>query len=196
MIASLRGTVNSVTLNYAVLEINGVGYLVYATPTVLSTLQVGSEHELHTHLVVREDALTLYGFAELSDRFAFEVLLGVPKVGPKVALAMLSVYSADELRQIVADKNYKALQQVPGIGAKSAQRIVLDIGEKLGAPVPGAGLGVASAIHPADETVSEALMGLGFSGAQANAAVREVRVQQPNLSTQELLREALKALRN
>ncbi|KGM08304.1 ATP-dependent DNA helicase RuvA, partial [Cellulomonas bogoriensis 69B4 = DSM 16987] len=136
MIASVRGTVLEVRLDAAVLEVGGVGLHVIATPATLATLRTGEQGRLWTSLVVREDSLTLYGFADADEREVFEVVQTVSGVGPRLALAMLAVHPPDVLRSAVAGEDLAALQRVPGIGRKGAQRLVLELGEKLG-PVRG-----------------------------------------------------------
>lgn len=175
MIASVRGRVLQVRLNAAVLEVGGVGLLVHATPATLAGLRVGQEGELATSLVVREDSLTLYGFATGDEREVFETLQTVSGVGPRLALAMLAVHTPDGLRRAVADEDLAALQRVPGIGRKGAQRIVLELGERLGAPAPGGGQTPAAAVA-ADRRaeVVDALVALGWNQRAAEDAVAAV----------------------
>ena len=135
MIASVRGRVAAVRLDGAVVEVGGVGMAVQATPGTLAALRPGQEAELATSLVVREDSLTLYGFADADERDVFETLQTVSGVGPRLALAMLAVHTPDGLRRAVATEDLTALCRVPGIGRKGAQRIVLDLTDRLGAPV-------------------------------------------------------------
>lgn len=172
MIASLSGRVVDVRLDGVVVEVGGVGLLAHATPTTLAGLRRGAQAELATSLVVREDALTLYGFADADERDVFEAVQTVSGVGPRLALAMLAVHSPDALRQAVATEDLTALQRVPGIGRKGAQRIVLELGDRLGPPT-SAPCGAV----PADDrraTVVEALVGLGWPTRAAEDAVRTV----------------------
>lgn len=175
MIASVHGTVLTVRLDSAVVEVGGVGMLVHATPTTLAGLRVGQPGRLHTSLVVREDALTLFGFADADERDVFETVQTVSGVGPRLALAMLAVHTPDGLRRAVADEDLGALVRVPGIGRKGAQRIVLELGDRLGPPV-GAVTGAAPVApapdHRAD--VVEALVGLGWQQRAAQDAVEGV----------------------
>ena len=134
MIASVHGTVQAVRLDAAVVEVGGVGLLVHATPATLAGLRVGSSAQLATSLVVREDALTLFGFADADEREIFETVQTVSGVGPRLALAMLAVHTPDGLRRAVLDEDFKALQRVPGIGLKGAQRIVLELKDRIGVP--------------------------------------------------------------
>ena len=174
MIASLRGRVGAVRLDGAVLEVGGVGLLVSATPATLARLRVGQEGELATSLVVREDSLTLFGFADDDERDVFETLQSVSGVGPRLALAMLAVHAPDELRRAVAEEDLAALQRVPGIGRKGAQRIVLELADRLG---PAVGVAGGAAARPATDRrgeVVEALVGLGWNAKAAEDAVTSV----------------------
>ncbi len=173
MIASVRGRVLAVRLDAAVVEVGGVGLLVQATPATLATLRVGAEAELATSLVVREDALTLFAFTDADERDTFEVVQTVSGIGPRLALAMLAVHTPDGLRTAVAAQDLTSLMKVPGIGRKGAQRIVLELTDRLGAPsgaavsvLPAAGVGAAW-----HDQVVEALVGLGWSAKQAADAV-------------------------
>jgi Holliday junction DNA helicase RuvA len=174
MIASVRGRVLAVRLDSAVLEVGGVGLLVQATPGTLAGLRLGQEAELSTSLVVREDALTLFGFVDADERDVFETVQTVSGIGPRLALAMLAVHSPDGLRRAVAVQDLTALMKVPGIGRKGAQRIVLELTDRLGAPVgadaASPGLTAASPAAWRDQVV-EALVGLGWSAKQAVDAV-------------------------
>lgn len=175
MIASVTGTVQALRLDAAVVEVGGVGMLVQATPATLAGLRVGQRATLHTSLVVREDSLTLYGFADADEREVFEVVQTVSGVGPRLALAMLAVHSPDGLRRAVVDEDYGALQRVPGIGRKGAQRIVLELGDRLGAPAPAAGTPAPpAAVGDHRDQVVEALVGLGWQARTAQDAVATV----------------------
>ena len=136
MIASLHGTVLSVGLTGAVIETGGVGMSIQATPTTLSGLRVGEESLVHTELVVREDSLTLFGFADADERDSFRTLMSAKGVGAKLALAMLAVHTPNTLRRAIASQDIAALTRVPGLGPKGAQRVILDVADKLG-PVTG-----------------------------------------------------------
>ncbi|MEG3615152.1 Holliday junction branch migration protein RuvA [Isoptericola haloaureus] len=174
MIASLSGTVAQVALDRAVVDVGGVGYLVHATPATLAGLRVGEQALLHTTLVVREDSMTVYGFADTEEREVFETAQSVSGVGPRIALAMLAVLTPSALRRAVDQEDTAALRRVPGIGAKSAQRIVLELSGRLGAPGPddGAASGAAtSAAGDERDQVVEALVGLGWAAKVAEGAV-------------------------
>jgi len=171
VIAQLAGTVVSVRATSLVIEVGGVGMLVQSTPATLGELRAQQETRLHTTLVVREESLTLFGFATESERDTFEALQAVQGVGPRLALAMLSVHSPSALLTAVNDGDRKALEKVPGIGAKVASRLLLELGGRLSLPDSG-----AHAMAPADARpqVSEALVGLGWSQKAADAAVETV----------------------
>ncbi|MGC5616960.1 Holliday junction branch migration protein RuvA [Georgenia sp. Z1491] len=201
MISSLRGTVARVSLQDADIVVGGVGMRVQAAPGTLAGLREGSDVTVPTSLVVREESLTLFGFRDVDERDVFETLQTVSGVGPRLALAMTAVLSPDQLRRAVADEDLATLQRVPGIGRKGAQRIVLEIGERLGpagdappqdadaadAPAPG------SLPAHAGEVVS-ALATLGWSEPQARAAVDAVLAADdapPDGDVPALLRAAL-----
>ena len=192
VIAGLRGRVASVRLDAAVIETGGVGLLVQATPATLASLRVGQDADLATTLVVKEESLTLFGFADTDERDVFETLQTVSGIGPRLALAMLAVHTPDGLRRAVAEEDLVALCRVPGIGRKGAQRIVLDLTDRLGAPVGAARPTVSpSTGSPA---VVQALVGLGWSSKQAEEAVGEVSAQHPRADVSVVLRAALRHL--
>ncbi|MCK9895497.1 Holliday junction branch migration protein RuvA [Frankia sp. AgB32] len=178
MIASVAGTVTALGPLSAVVEVGGVGLLVQCTPATLAGLRVGEPARLATTLVVRETELTLYGFTDADARDVFESLQSAAGVGPKLAQAVLGVLEPDMVRRAVAEEDLAVLTRVPGIGRKGAQRIVLDLRDRLGpppgAPVPGprpGKAGVAGAGGAAADTVREALAGLGYSAREAEDAV-------------------------
>jgi len=175
VIASLRGRVVSLRLDAVVLEVGGVGLLVQATPGTLAELRPGQEAWLATSMVVREDALTLFGFADGDERDVFETVQTVSGIGPRLALAMLAVHTPEGLRAAVAGQDLTALMRVPGIGRKGAQRIVLELTDRLGAPsTRPAGTSVAAAPAPWRDQVLDALVGLGWPARQAADAVDSV----------------------
>ena len=189
MIARLRGTVVASTAEGLVLDVNGVGYLVAATPSVLRKGGVGDELTVETYLYVREDALQLYGFADRSERELFTQLLTVNGVGPKVALAIVSGSPAEELRRAIVREDAARFQAIPGIGKKTAERIVLELKEKL---ADGADALVASSggSAPADLVARDALVELGFSPVEAEQRLAAV---DPELSPAERVRKAHRA---
>ncbi len=184
MIASVRGPVLALRLDAAVVDVGGVGMLVHATPPTLADLRHGAEATLHTSLVVREDSLTLFGFPDVDERDVFESVQTVSGVGPRLALAMLAVLSPEDLRRAVAGQELTTLMKVPGIGKKGAQRIVLELGDRLGAPAGRVGASAGSPASPPEEpagapsAVIEALVGLGWSAKQAEDAVAAVTAEQ------------------
>ncbi|MGI4894617.1 MAG: Holliday junction branch migration protein RuvA [Janthinobacterium lividum] len=206
MIASVRGQVLAVRLDSAVVEVGGVGMLVHATPTTLAALRHGQEATLSTSLVVREDSLTLFGFADADEREVFEAVQTVSGVGPRLALAMLAVHRPDGLRAAVAAEDHAALMRVPGIGKKGAQRICLELGDRLGAPAGAVADVVTPAITSGDrhrQQVIDALVGLGYPLKQAGDAVDVVMADEasdaevpaaPRVDVPALLRAALRHL--
>ncbi|AWT53885.1 Holliday junction branch migration protein RuvA [Mycolicibacterium smegmatis] len=192
MIASVRGEVIDIALDHAVIEAAGVGYKVMATPSTLATLRRGTEARLITAMIVREDSMTLYGFADGDARDLFLTLLGVSGVGPKIALATLAVYDPQALRQALADGDVTALTRVPGIGKRGAERMVLELRDKIG-PVSAVG-GAAVGGHAIRGPVVEALVGLGFAAKQAEEATDKVLANDPEATTSSALRAALSML--
>jgi Holliday junction DNA helicase RuvA len=175
MIASVRGTVAAVGPDGAVVDVGGVGLAVSCSPGTLARLRVGESARLATSLVVREDSLTLYGFADDDERALFELLQTANGVGPKLAQTMLAVHAPRELRRAIATSDYASLTQVPGIGRKGAERIVVELRDRIGAVDGGdtavlAGAGVV-AVAPWRDQLGHALAGLGFSGKEAAEAI-------------------------
>jgi len=201
VIAFVRGTVADVTLSSVVLEVGGVGLELHCTPNTLATLHVGSTNTLPTSMVVREESLTLFGFLDDDEKSVFELLQTASGVGPKLAQAMLAVLTPDELRRAVAGEDVKALTAVPGIGQKGAQRIILELKDRIG--YPGAAGAVRSpAAAPQQEPwrgqVHAGLVGLGWSAKEADRAVEAVAPSaggtagEPDVAA--LLRAALRTL--
>jgi Holliday junction DNA helicase RuvA len=193
MIAMLRGRVAAATLGQVVLDVGGVGYAVRVAPGA-SVGQAGVELTLHTSLAVREDSLTLYGFPSASARDLFEVLLGVSGVGPKVALAALGTLGEDGLRRAVVAEDVTALTVVPGVGRKGAQRMILELRERLG-PGTAAELtaGAAPAAGSARGEAAQALVALGYAPAEAARALDDLAAPD-DAAAEELLRGALRAI--
>ncbi|WEV24457.1 Holliday junction branch migration protein RuvA [Streptomyces sp. 71268] len=203
MIAFVQGQVAALAPDLAVIEVGGVGMAVQCTPATLATLRVGKPARLATSLVVREDSLTLYGFADDDERQVFELLQTASGVGPRLAQAMLAVHAPDALRRAVAGGDEKALTAVPGIGKKGAQRLLLELKDRLGDPTGGAGgVGVGSAVTASwRDQLHGALIGLGYATREADEAVAAVAPQadqavasgaEPQVAT--LLRAALQTL--
>jgi Holliday junction DNA helicase RuvA len=168
VIAQLTGTVIQVGASALVLDVGGVGYRILATPATLATLHVRQERSLATHLVVREDSLTLFGFETVHERDMFETLQSVQGVGPRLALALLAVHAPHTLVSVIASGDLKALQRVPGVGAKVAARLMLELGGKLTSPD---GVDAPATAVDAREQVAEALVALGWQSRAAAAAV-------------------------
>jgi len=175
MIAHVRGTVAGVAPDGAVIEVGGVGIRVQCTPGTLATLRPGERAQVATSLVVREDSLTLYGFCSDDERNVFELLQTASGVGPRLALAMLAVHAPDVLRRAVSTEDLGALTMVPGIGRKGAQRIVLELKDRLGPPGEGAdGLPGARASRQAPpwrDQVQSGLVNLGWPVRDADQAI-------------------------
>ena len=197
MIAFVSGPVVAVSPGSAVVEVGGVGMLVHCAPATLARLRVGEPARLATSLVVREDSLTLYGFADDDERQTFELLQTASGIGPKVAQAMLAVHSPETLRVAVARGDAKTLTAVPGIGPKGAQKLLIELKDRLGAPtgsVPVQQHAVAAGPAPWSDQLHAALVGLGFAPREAEEAVIAVTPEaeaqsRPDVSA--LLRSAL-----
>lgn len=177
MIAFLRGRVAATTVNTAVIDVGGVGMHVQCTPDTIAGLRLGEQAQVATSMVVREDSMTLYGFADDDERDTFELAQTASGVGPKVAQAIIAVLGPDELRSAVASENLAVLTKVPGIGHKGAQRIVLELKDRLGpARAQQRAGGSLTPSLPSDwrPQVHAALVGLGWSAREADKAVAAV----------------------
>ncbi|WP_216903159.1 Holliday junction branch migration protein RuvA [Nocardia alni] len=197
MIASVRGEVLEIGLDHAVIEAAGVGYRLNATPATLATLTRGEESRLYTAMIVREDSMTLFGFADTEARELFGLLQTVTGVGPRLAMAVLAVLEPEALRKALAESNVAALTRVPGIGKRGAERMVVELRDKVNlVPVQSGppGSGPAPVVTPVRDQVVEALIGLGFPAKQAEPAVDAVLAEQPDLDTSKALRAALGTL--
>jgi len=199
VISSVRGPVLSVELDHAVVEVGGVGLAVHAVPATLASLRRGEQTRLATSLVVREDSLTLYGFADAAARELFVLLQTVSGVGPRLALAMLAVLEPDTLRTALAEGDLTVLTRVPGIGRKGAERLVVELRDKVGALVPAASGPVTRGGGAVRIQVTEALVGLGFAARQAEQAVDAVLAEADpesarTLDTASVLRSTLTRL--
>jgi len=173
MIASVAGQVAAVGPDSAVIEVGGVGLAVLCAPGTLAGLRVGTAARLATSLVVREDSLTLYGFADDDEKQIFELLQTVSGVGPRVAQAVLAVHSPDAVRKAIGNSEISVLTQVPGIGRKGAERLILELRDKIGAiPLVGDGASPTRGTRSVwPEQVRQALVGLGWTASQAESAV-------------------------
>jgi len=190
VIAGVRGEVLEIGLDHVVVAVGGVGLAVHATPGTLARLRRGEQARLATSLVVREDSLTLFGFADAQERELFTLLQTVTGVGPRLALATLSVLDADALCRALGDGDVPTLTRVPGIGRKGAERMVLELRDKVTAPAAP----VPAAADGARGPVVEALLGLGFPAKAAEAAVDGVLADDGTADAAAVLRAALARL--
>lgn len=196
MIAFVRGEVAALTLSSAVLEVGGVGLELMCTPGTLATLRPGSKATLAASMVVREDSMTLFGFVDEDEKQTFELVQTASGVGPKVAQAMVAVLSPDDLRRAIAAEDVKALTKVPGIGQKGAQRIILELKDRIGAPV-GSGTPKPVSPEPWRDQVQQGLVGLGWSVKDAERAIDAVAPEAGSTAEVDvaaLLRAALSSL--
>ncbi|QWF84212.1 Holliday junction branch migration protein RuvA [Amycolatopsis sp. CA-230715] len=197
MISSVRGEVLEIGLDHVVVEMGGFGVAVQATPSTLATLRRGEQTRLHTTLVVREDSLTLFGFADAEARELFGLLQTVSGIGPRIALAALAVLDPDKLKAALSEGNITVLTQVPGIGRKGAERLSLELRDKVVAAAPGAPEAAVGAVagSAVRGEVVEALAGLGFPAKQAEQAVDRVLADEDaQHTTATVLRAALATL--
>ena len=191
MISSISGSVKSTSINSLVVEVGGVGLLLQVPIRIAAKMQVGERVSFHTYLIVREDALTLYGFTEVVDRDFFELLLSVTGIGPKVAQSILANSDAASIASAIISSNLKFLEAVPGLGKKGAQRLVLELKDKSAA--------FASGKSGSDLTISNqvenALQGLGYSNKEAIAMLNQVMKDEKieGLSVGQVLKLALKS---
>lgn len=195
MIAFVRGRVAGLTLSSAVVEVGGVGLELMCTPGTLAGLRTGHEATLPTSMVVREESLTLYGFADDDEKQTFEIVQTASGVGPKVAQSIVACLSPDDLRRAIAADDVKTLTRVPGIGQKGAQRIILELKDRLGAPVAGSAPAPGSSEAPWRGQVHQGLVGLGWSTKDADKAIDAVAPEAgdaPDVAA--LLRAALRTL--
>ena len=191
MISSISGSVKSTSINSLVVEVGGVGLLLQVPIRIAAKMQVGERVSFHTYLIVREDALTLYGFTEIVDRDFFELLLSVTGIGPKVAQSILANSDAASIANAIITSNLKSLEAVPGLGKKGAQRLVLELKDKAAAFANGKS---GSDLTISDQ-VENALQGLGYSNKEAiamlNQVMRDEKIE--GLSVGQVLKLALKS---
>ena len=190
MISSISGTVKSTAINSIVVEVGGIGVLLQVPARVVSQMQVGKLVSFHTYLIVREDALTLYGFTEIVDREFFELLLSVTGIGPKVAQSILASSEAATIATAIVTGNLKSLESTPGLGKKGAQRLVLELKDKA-ANFAGAGTNLKLSIT---NQVENALQGLGYSVKEAASMITQIPAGEKidNLDAAQILKLALK----
>jgi Holliday junction DNA helicase RuvA len=194
MISRVRGQVLSIGLDHVVIEVGGVGLAITATPATLATLRTGHEAVLATTLIVREDSLTLFGFADTQALELFGLLLTVSGIGPRIAMATLAVLDPNQLRAALAEGSVTVLTQVPGIGRKGAERLIIELRDKVGALASVTAESVVSGNGQVRGSVVEALTGLGFPAKQAEQAVDGVMAENGTSDTPTVLRKALAIL--
>lgn len=190
MIASVSGTVKSVRSGSVVIEVGGVGLLVNVAPRIAAGLLVGTSTSLHTVLVVREDALTLYGFESSLSREIFELLQTVTGIGPKVAQSALNIYESEEIVSAIKNEQSDLLERIPGLGKKGAQRLVLELRDKLDSYE----LSEIVALGSWRDQLTSALVGLGFSARESQERIEQLSTQFKDVSQEpisDLLRAAL-----
>jgi Holliday junction DNA helicase RuvA len=207
MIASVNGRVAAVSPDGAVVEVGGIGLSVQCTPGTIARLQVGETARLATSLIVREDSLTLYGFSDDDERQLFELLQTANGVGPRLAQAVLAIHPPREVRRAVSMADVKALMQVPGIGKKGAERLILELRDRLGSTTtdtvlaPTGGASPVTPVSPWRDQLTSALVGLGWSTKEADGAVVQLApvadeqiVATGSVEVAVLLRQALQLL--
>ena len=207
MIASVNGRVAAVSPDGAVVEVGGIGLSVQCTPGTIARLQVGEHARLATSLIVREDSLTLYGFADDDERHLFELLQTANGVGPRLAQAVLAIHPPREVRRAVSMGDLKALMQVPGIGKKGAERLILELRDRLGVTTSDTALdgpaapSLVTPVAPWRDQLTSALVGLGWSTKEADSAVLQLApvadeqiVATGKVEVAVLLRQALQLL--
>ena len=183
MIASLRGIVLQRDASGIVLDVHGVGFKVACTPRAIATARVGAEAQLSTSMVVREDAMQLFGFVDEAERDAFVLLQSVSGIGPRIALAAVSTLEPDRIASAINAGDIALLTKIPGIGRKGAERMCVELRDRFGA--------VAAPAHDWQSAVRDALIGLGWSSQHAEGAVEKVAAEMPNAEVAEALRAAL-----
>ena len=194
----LSGKVALIDLNLVVIDCGGVGFSVNTTTTTMAQLKKGEEALLYTHCAIREDAFDIYGFATRREMETFKLLIAVSGVGPKAALAILSTLTPDGFHMAVVTQNEKAITAAPGVGKKIAQRIILELKDKLGAQAEldfSGGDGGAAPALLADSHGTEAMQALQVLGYDQNTIVKAMKgIDVENLSTQDIIKQALKAI--
>lgn len=194
MIASVHGEVLDIALDHVVIEAGGIGYRINTTPATLAGLRRGEQARLATAMIVREDSMTLYGFVDAEARELFGLLQTVSGVGPRLAMATLAVLEPDALRAALADGNTAALTRVPGIGKRGAERMIVELRDKVAAFGATGSSPVAAGASPLRVQIVEALVGLGFTLRQAEPAADKVLAEEPGADVSTALRSALKLL--
>ena len=200
MFAYIRGTVAALESDSVILDHQGIGYRIYVPSAVLAELSVGEERKLHTYFAVREDAMQLYGFLTADDLELFRLLIGVSGIGPKGALGILGVMSGDELRFAVLSEDAAGLSKAPGIGKKTAQKVIIELKDKLDLmdafekKAAHTAAGAAAQENSAQSDAIMALTALGYSSTEAMRAVRTAAAEEESEDAETLIRGALKLL--
>ena len=200
MFAYIRGTVAALESDSVILDHQGIGYRIYVPSAVLAELSVGEERKLHTYFAVREDAMQLYGFLTADDLELFRLLIGVSGIGPKGALGILGVMSGDELRFAVLSEDAAGLSKAPGIGKKTAQKVIIELKDKLDLmdafekKAAHTAAGAAAQENSAQSDAIMALTALGYSSTEAMRAVRTAAAEEESEDAETLIRAALKLL--
>jgi Holliday junction DNA helicase RuvA len=188
MIAHLRGTLLEKGVDHVLIDVGGVGYRVAVSLNTLATLPpVGQTAQLHTHLIVREDAMSLVGFASVDERLSFDLVTSVQGIGPKLAMSILSTLETHDLAAAVRDGDHARLTKIPGIGRKTAERMVLELRDKFGVATAPKKVGGSQA-------VSSALVNLGYKPAEAERAAEDAARRQPGAGVADLVKAALRIL--
>ena len=195
MISSLTGEIQEVAVDSAVIAVGGVGYVFAASPNTVSALRIGQETTVQTLLLIRDDNPVLYGFGTADEREIFEIMMTVSGIGPRIALAVLSIFDPDQVRRHISEQDDKAFTQVPGIGPKSARRIILELSGKLVPREESDGPGTQSVTgQPAwQEQVQQALVGLGWKEKDAAKGIALAIKADPGLATSANVSDALRA---
>lgn len=196
MIGMLRGTVWEIQAERLILDVQGTGYLLTVPNGLLAKAHPGQELIVYTHLVLREDDMSLYGFATMQEKQLFLEMLGVSGIGPKAAIALLSSFGAVQIQSAIAGENLNLLTKVPGIGKKIAQRLILELKEKFKGQtvlVSGTGAAFEPTLHTQSEAV-QTLIALGFSLEESRRALEQVRGEGEDLTTEEQVKKALRVL--
>ncbi|HIW46747.1 MAG TPA: Holliday junction branch migration protein RuvA [Candidatus Yaniella excrementigallinarum] len=194
MISSLTGEIQEVAVDSAVIAVGGVGYLFAASPNTVSALRIGQETTVQTLLLIRDDNPVLYGFGTADEREIFEIMMTVSGIGPRIALAVLSIFEPDQVRRHISEQDDKAFTQVPGIGPKSARRIILELSGKL---VPreeeGSETKTVTGQPVWQEQVQQALIGLGWKEKDAAKGIAQAIKADPGLAASANVSDALRA---
>jgi Holliday junction DNA helicase RuvA len=199
MFYHIEGTVTDLEANLAVIDCSGVGYKINTTTTTLSRLKIGERAKLYTYCYIREDSFDLYGFYSLSEKRFFELLINVSGVGPKAGLSLLSTGTPESLAMAIVEENEKALTVAPGIGKKTAQRVILELKDKISEEISGnvfdtaaAGPGTVSGSRGKLGDAAAALAVLGYDNSEIASALKDIDME--SLSLEEIIRQALRKM--